>query len=122
MAARRGNYELDDTETKRVARVMLRRVADINGRHLSATGRTLTDAHAVTCATCHRGVARPYSLEAVRLRQVIVDQLDSERLAMNRREVFYPTGAALALLLDRDAPGWRARYFAHRFVLDALSP
>ena len=36
-----------------------------------------------------------------------------------KRVAFYPTGAAVALLLDDAAPGWRREYLAYPFSLDA---
>lgn len=57
-------YASDDRETKRVARVMLRMVRDINQKYLPETGRTIPSRGAVTCATCHGGVTRPRPLEA----------------------------------------------------------
>jgi hypothetical protein len=42
-----------DTEKKKVARAMMRMVAEINGKHLK-TAKTK-----VSCATCHRGKATP---------------------------------------------------------------
>jgi hypothetical protein len=49
-------------------------------------------------------------------------ELRNDALARDRRVVFYPAGAATALLLDALAPDWRARYFAQRFSLDGLAP
>lgn len=49
-------------------------------------------------------------------------ELHDDVLARDRRVVFYPTGAATALLLDQLAPGWRAKYFERPFSLDGLAP
>ena len=35
-----------------------------------------------------------------------------------KRVVFYPLGAAEALLLDAARPGWKARYFTEPFYLE----
>jgi hypothetical protein len=43
-------------------------------------------------------------------------------LGRARRVAFYPAGAAAALVLDGAAPGWRTRYFAQDFALEALFP
>lgn len=47
----------------------------------------------------------------------IFEQLLTRKLGESRREMFYPFGAAQALLLDRVAPSWRGRYFAEKFDL-----
>jgi hypothetical protein len=50
------------------------------------------------------------------------DQIPKElaqlQLSESKRVVFYPYGAAEALLLDRIRPSWRERYFADPFTLD----
>lgn len=58
------DYALDDKETKKVAREMIKMVADINGKYLPATGRTFTDLTRVSCETCHHGLAKPRTLRA----------------------------------------------------------
>ena len=58
------DYALDDKETKKVAREMLKMVMDINGKYLPTTGRTITDLNRVTCETCHHGLAKPRTLRA----------------------------------------------------------
>lgn len=58
------DYALDDKENKKIAREMMKMVADINGKYLPATGRTFTDLTRVTCETCHHGLARPRTLRA----------------------------------------------------------
>ena len=52
------DYSLDDKETKKIAREMIKMVMDINGKYLPATGRTFTDLTRVTCETCHHGLAK----------------------------------------------------------------
>jgi hypothetical protein len=50
------------------------------------------------------------------------DQIPKElaelKLSESKRVVFYPYGAAEALLLDRVRPSWRERYFTDLFTLD----
>ncbi|MBL8959676.1 MAG: c-type cytochrome [Gemmatimonadetes bacterium] len=58
-------FALDGSEAKRVARVMWQMVEAINGQHLPAIGRPVAALARVTCATCHRGIARPIPLEEV---------------------------------------------------------
>jgi hypothetical protein len=58
------DYSLDDKETKKIAREMMKMVADINGKYLPATGRTFNDLTRVTCETCHHGLAKPRTLRA----------------------------------------------------------
>jgi hypothetical protein len=63
-----------------------------------------------------------YADAARELESALHRELAGDALARDRRVVFYPAGAATALLLDRLAPGWRARYFEQRFSLDGLAP
>jgi tetratricopeptide (TPR) repeat protein len=56
------DFALDDKETKKVAREMLKMVFDINGKYLPATGRTIGERDKVSCETCHHGLAKPQSL------------------------------------------------------------
>jgi hypothetical protein len=58
------DYSLDDKETKKVAREMLKMVMDINGKYLPTTGRTINDFNRVSCETCHHGLAKPRTLRA----------------------------------------------------------
>jgi hypothetical protein len=58
------DYALDDKETKKIAREMMKMVQDINGKYLPLTGRTFTDLTRVTCETCHHGLAKPRTLRA----------------------------------------------------------
>jgi hypothetical protein len=46
-----------------------------------------------------------------------LEQLDS---AQQRRTVFYPIGAAMALLLERTSSDWKQAYARHPFALAAL--
>ena len=58
------DFALDDKDTKKVAREMLKMVADINGKYLPATGRTIGERNSVSCETCHHGLAKPQTLRA----------------------------------------------------------
>ena len=58
------DFALDDKETKKVAREMLKMVGDINGKYLPATGRTIGERDKVSCETCHHGLAKPQTLRA----------------------------------------------------------
>jgi hypothetical protein len=58
------DYALDDKENKKIAREMMKMVADINGKYMPATGRSLNDLSRVTCETCHHGLAQPRTLRA----------------------------------------------------------
>ena len=61
---------------------------------------------------------RPYADVAAQIRQNILKQLATRRLSEAKRELFYPFGAAEALLLDRARPGWQSRYLAEKFYLE----
>ena len=71
------DYALDDKETKKVAREMLKMVNDINGKYLPLTGRTFTDLTRVTCETCHHGLAKPRTLRAALTEAVEAKGADS---------------------------------------------
>ena len=58
------DFAVDEKRTKLVARQMMRMTQEINRRLDTLPGRT-TPGLAVTCATCHRGVARPEPLNAL---------------------------------------------------------
>lgn len=59
------DYASDEKRPKAVARVMLQMVNAINGDHLSKLPEGGPSALAVSCETCHRGVARPERIERV---------------------------------------------------------
>jgi hypothetical protein len=61
----------------------------------------------------------PFADEARALRQGIDKELTSAQLDKAKRTAFYALGAAEGLVLDRARPGWRTRYFAEKFTLDA---
>jgi photosynthetic reaction center cytochrome c subunit len=58
------DFAVDEKRTKLVARQMMRMVQEINGRLDTLPGRT-NPGLAVTCATCHRGAARPVPLNVL---------------------------------------------------------
>lgn len=62
----------------------------------------------------------PYSAAVDTLRMALSREMASLELASWERVVFYPVGAAEALLLDAIRPGWRERYFAEKFYLERL--
>jgi tetratricopeptide (TPR) repeat protein len=84
------DFALDDKETKKVAREMLKMVGDINGKYLPATGRTIGEGDKVSCETCHHGLAKPQTL-----RGALANAVEAK-------------GADSALMLYR---GLRARYY-----------
>src|SRR4051794_10666151 len=63
-----------------------------------------------------------FALAAAAIESNIRAELRSSDLARSRRVVFYPVGAATAMLLDGVAPGWRAKYLGGGYSLDALNP
>lgn len=64
----------------------------------------------------------PYGAVASQLKGAIFEALQTGTLSEQRRIVFYPLGAATALLLDRVAPDWRTRYLLEPFALDPYFP
>ncbi len=71
------DYALDDKETKKVAREMMKMVNDINGKYMPAAGRNPTDLTRVTCETCHHGLAKPRTLRAALTEAVQANGADS---------------------------------------------
>lgn len=61
----------------------------------------------------------PYDKAAEAIYEHILDELTHQTLDQYQRVLFYPLGAAEALLLDAARPGWHARYFVEKFYLDA---
>jgi len=53
---------------KEVARAMMAMTRELNAKVQAATGKTATDATAVQCVTCHRGVAIPAQLSDILIR------------------------------------------------------
>jgi len=78
------DYSLDDKETKKIAREMMKMVADINGKYLPTTGRTFTDLTRVTCETCHHGLAKPRTLRAA-LTEVVTSNGPDSAIALYRQ-------------------------------------
>lgn len=48
----------------------------------------------------------------------LVRGLEDVSLAEHGRVAFYPVGAALAVLLDRESPEWKSRYLTEKFAVD----
>jgi hypothetical protein len=63
--------------------------------------------------------ATSFAEAAESLGRSIRDDLRTGNLGRDRRVAFYAVGAAMALLLDDAAPGWRSRYFEEPFQLDS---
>ena len=63
------DFPSDDKEEKRTARVMLKMVDDINKSYIGKLGKT--DAVQVQCVTCHRGLAKPISIN-----QILAEMID----------------------------------------------
>lgn len=64
----------------------------------------------------------PFADQARALGERIASGARTPDLGRSKRVALYPAGAAVALLLDETAPGWRGRYFAEPFSLDAYLP
>jgi hypothetical protein len=62
---------------------------------------------------------QPFDSAALAILDRITTGTRNPDLPRAKRVAFYPTGAAVALLLDDAAPGWRREYLAHPFSLDA---
>ena len=61
-------------------------------------------------------------LASQQIRDNSVGQLTKLSLGELQRVAFYSVGASFALLLDRAAPDWHARYLDEKFDLDRLLP
>jgi hypothetical protein len=94
-----------------VARYTEYRIASLAARRHtpSAAFRALTDYES-------------YDTTSRTLRREIVDGARRTALAGERRVAFYSAGAAIALMLDDDAPQWRRHYFTKPFSLDGFLP
>ena len=64
----------------------------------------------------------PYDRSAKRGQESLRRELERLDLARDRRVSFYPIGAAVALLLDEMAPGWKQAYTRQPFALLSLLP
>ncbi len=71
------DFALDDKETKKIAREMLKMVGDINTKYLPLTGRTIGERDAVSCETCHHGLSKPQTLRAALANAVEAKGTDS---------------------------------------------
>lgn len=88
------DFASDDKATKEKARLMLRMVASINGDHLAKLALRRTPAIAVTCTTCHRGIAQPRPLQQVLLTAYDAGGFDSLSSAYGTLRARYYGGAA----------------------------
>ncbi|MBI3982428.1 MAG: c-type cytochrome [Gemmatimonadetes bacterium] len=106
------DFVTDDKRTKRTARLMIQMVQDINQRTLAEIPERPTPNVAVTCETCHRGVARPAPLGQLIAEALAAGGPDSARQAYRAlRERYYgrasydfgePSLVGTALDLARD--------------------
>lgn len=71
------DFASDEKTEKLKAREMLRMVAAINGEHLPKVPQRKTPAIAVSCMTCHRGLAEPRTLQQVLLSAYEIGGIDS---------------------------------------------
>ncbi len=62
------DFASDEKETKRIARLMMKMVKDINSSHLGGIGRL--EHLEVKCVTCHRGLTKPQTLRDAVLAKV----------------------------------------------------
>ena len=84
------DFTSDEKRTKRTARIMLQMVAMINDNHLPDIPDRAEPNTEVTCATCHRGLSRPRTLETVLAETLESDGFDAtvERYRELRSEYF----------------------------------
>jgi len=75
------DFTSDDKRTKRTARLMVQMVQDINQHTLPQIPERSTPNVEVTCATCHRGIARPTPLGQVIVEALAAGGPDSARRA-----------------------------------------
>lgn len=59
-----------------------------------------------------------YNDVAADTRRGIINELRTNKIEENKREIFYALGAGEGLLLDRVNPRWQRRYFAEKFYLN----
>lgn len=71
------NFAADDKPEKKNARVMMRMVENINGEQLPKLVDRADPPVNVTCITCHRGLARPMTLDMVLSRTIETAGVDS---------------------------------------------
>jgi photosynthetic reaction center cytochrome c subunit/tetratricopeptide repeat protein len=77
------DFAADDKEEKKIARGMIRMVGGINQNYLARMGKT--PAPTVQCVTCHHGLTKPRTLQAV-LGETI-EQKDAAAAAAQYREL-----------------------------------
>lgn len=71
------NFASDEKDNKKIARHMLRMVDSINNRFLAGIPNRDNPPTSVTCVTCHRGVMKPVTIEAVLLQTTAAVGVDS---------------------------------------------
>lgn len=62
----------------------------------------------------------PFDRAAKRILDQIINLLSASSLIEDRRNIFYPIGAAEALLLDKVNTDWKKRYWEEKFYLEKL--
>ena len=88
------DYSLDDKDTKKTARSMMRMVNDINEKYLPEMGHPLTGLAQVSCETCHHGLAKPRTIQAEMLTAIDAAGGDSAvALYRSLRARYYGTGS-----------------------------
>lgn len=88
------DFASDEKPAKAKARVMMRMVAAINGEHLPRLAARRDPPIAVSCATCHRGVAEPRPLQQLVLAAYERGGVDSAEAAYRAlRERYYGRAA-----------------------------
>lgn len=88
------DFASDEPRLKNVAREMLRMVGDINRQYLAALPGNRGPAPTVSCVTCHSGVRRPQTIDAIVERLIREEGID---FAVSRyrdlREQYYGSAA-----------------------------
>ena len=92
------------------------RYTEYQSAHLAAAAyRPSKEFRALQDYRLYREVARE-------LRDGIMRQLQTQKLAESKREVVYSFGAAEGLLLDQISPHWKQKYFVKKFDLKGNYP
>jgi len=87
-------FDSDEKETKKKARVMMRMVKDINANYLATLDGRIDDNFRVTCATCHAGRTDPRPLIDILRATHTTDGVSSTVEKYNElREQYYGAGA-----------------------------
>ena len=120
------DFSSDEKVTKRKARVMLQMVQQINGEILSELPERSDPAVEVTCATCHRGLPRPTTIEAVLAEQIESGGAEAVIAEYERlREEYYGAGVydfsegaltSLAEQTAREYPDETLTVLEHNFI------